>query len=183
MSDPFGTPSHQGTEDDKSALLHQLEALTQLERRADCLRDELAALHQLLIHVANQPEPERDWQSLCGSETILVADDQVIVRAITQGILESFGYAAIVGDADLRAWSPGLHVDLVLLDVPVNDERALARVRQICERSVRVMVSTPLPDGPARAELRAAGVRAFISKPFRPFDLGRVVRQVLDPAS
>jgi CheY-like chemotaxis protein len=107
-----------------------------------------------------------------------LADDQVVVRAITQGMLESFGYHVFVASADTGLESYA--TDLVLLDVPIWDGRALTRLRQIRARSAPIVVSTPLPEGPARQQMREAGAAAFISKPFQPLEPARCVRQVLD---
>jgi CheY-like chemotaxis protein len=152
--------------------LDQLQTLARLERRAESLRAELAALQELLSCVMQHAVPDAAWSELCGSETILIADDQVVVRAITQGMLESFGYRVLVTDAPAA--------DLVLLDVPAWDDRARTRLRQIRARCVPIVVSTPLPEGPARLELRQAGADAFVSKPFHPRELARCIRQVLD---
>jgi CheY-like chemotaxis protein len=171
--------------------LDQLQTLARLERRAESLRAELAALQELLTCIVQQPAPNTAWGELCGSETILIADDQVIVRAITQGMLESFGYRTLVADADLGgtrfqsgpAASTQMEsraTDLVLLDVPFWDDRARLSLWQIRARSVPIVVSTPLPEGPARQQLRLAGAVAFVSKPLNPLELARCIRQVLD---
>jgi twitching motility two-component system response regulator PilH len=161
--------------------LDQLQTLARLERRAEILRAELAALQELLSCIMRQPDPDAAWSDLCGSETILIADDQVSVRAITQGMLESFGYRVLVTDAHTRLESCA--ADLVLLDVPAWDDRARVRLRQIRARGVPIVVSTPLPEGPARLELRQAGADAFIAKPFHPLELTRCIRRVLDVTS
>jgi CheY-like chemotaxis protein len=159
--------------------LDQLQTLARLERRAETLRAELAALQELLTCVLRQADP---WAAappqLRGSETILIADDQVVVRAITQGMLESFGYRVLVTAADARLESYA--TDLVLLDVPIWNGRTHARMRQIRAHSVSVVVSTPLPLGPARLQMQQAGAGAFVSKPFDPLALARCIRQVLD---
>lgn len=158
--------------------LDQLQTLARLERRAETLRSELAALQALLNCIAQPENPHADWSEMCGSETILIADDQAFVRAITQGMLEGFGYRTLIADADARLASCA--TDLVLLDVPAWDDRARLRLRQFRAASVPVIVSTPLPDGPARQEMRRAGVDAFISKPVHPFDLARCIRRQLN---
>src|SRR5262245_40053182 len=128
------------------ALINQLQSLADLQKRSDGVREELAALHELLIHVCQHAESACDWHALGGSETILIADDQVVVRAITQGILESFGYTARVADVDSNSWPSASPIDLLLLNVPVSDDTAVQRVAEICRRPTRVIVSTHLPE-------------------------------------
>jgi len=151
--------------------LDQLQTLARLERRAESLRAELAALQELLNCVVQHADPWDAPAQLRGSETILIADDQAIVRAITQGMLESFGYRVVTESSA---------ADLVLLDVPTWDDHARTSMRQI---RVPIVVSTPLPEGLARLELRQAGADAFISKPFHPLELARCIRHVLDVTS
>ncbi|HZZ81050.1 MAG TPA: hypothetical protein VFE62_21290 [Gemmataceae bacterium] len=158
----------------------QAPEFPRLKQRSDAVREELAALHELLLHVVTHAEVECDWDALVGSETVLIADDQVVVRAITQGILESFGYTVLVADTEMNRWPTGYPIDLLLLNLPACDESAVEQVRASCLRFSRVIVSTPLPDGPARDRLRAIGVRDFVHKPFRPLELARGVRRVLD---
>jgi CheY-like chemotaxis protein len=165
--------------DDRSltdVLICQLETLARLQRRADGLNDELARLHQQIARTMRQAIPlPHAPTDLLGHQTILVADDQVIVRAITQTILESFGYQVLVTDTDLHACP----VDLVLFDVPVWHESLPDRIRMLKAQHARLIVSTPLPAGPALASLRQAGADAFVSKPLEPIALARCIREVL----
>ncbi len=164
--------------------LEQLQTLARLERRAESLRAELAALQEMLTCFAHADQS--DAANLRGAETILIVDDLCSVRAITQGMLESFGYRVLVTCPSGYARLELCAADLVLLDVPVWGGRVRSRLRQIRACSVPIVVSTPLPEGRARLEMRQAGAAAFISKPFHPLELARCIRQVLDvtaPAS
>ena len=162
------------------ALLNQLQTLAQLESRADILRQELAALQRQFAHVVPPPAAQPcEGAELFGHETVLIAEDQAVPRAIAQEILVSYGYQLFLAAGDPREWPAHHPIDVVLLDVPFMNERQLARVRRATERCSRLIVTTPLPEGRAREQLRQAGVDAFIEKPLHPLELARCVRKVV----
>ena len=161
------------------ALLTQLQTLAQLECRADGLRQELAALQRQFAHAVPPHPPSDPNADLVGHETVLIAEDQAVTREIAEEILVSFGYQVFLGTSDPRDWPAHHPLDVVLLDVPFMNDRQLARVRRATERCTRLIVTTPVPEGRAREQLREAGVDAFIEKPLHPLELARCVRKVV----
>jgi two-component system chemotaxis response regulator CheY len=164
-------------------LLQQLQALAQLQNRAESLSAELAALKEQLAQEARDFCPSCSLSAeLVGDESILVANDHDIVRVIAYEILSSFGYHVTLAEADLTELAPAGSIDLILLDIAMLDDEQLTRIKRVRQAApaVRLVVSTPLPEGPARDRLREAGVHGFVSKPFQPLALALCVRHVLD---
>ncbi len=161
-------------------LLDQLQELTQLQHRAENLGAHLIALKQQITRDLRRIHSEDgDAAARPGGATILVAEDQRVARAIAQEVLEGLGYHVVFADGQLRDAATLPVVDAILLDVPFLSGAQLARVRLARRWSERIVVSTLLPVGPARAQLREAGVAGYVSKPLYPSEVGRCLREVL----
>ena len=120
-----------------------------------------------------------------GSETILLVEDDVHVRATTQRILAEFGYlvhTAEHGEDALRQMDRIPAIDLVVTDVvmPHMDGVALAeRLRDRMPELPVVFVSgynehTEMMDSPMTGQTR------HVSKPFTPLELLLAIRGLLD---
>jgi len=119
-----------------------------------------------------------------GEETVLVADDEVFIRRLARRILEPLGYTVLEAADGEEALD--LHrqnepaVDLVLLDLSMprlSGQETLARLREAAP-GIKVILSSGyahLGDLPAHL-----GAVDSISKPYRPAELARLVRKVLD---
>jgi DNA-binding response OmpR family regulator len=120
-----------------------------------------------------------------GGETILLVDDEEIVRDLARAILEQAGYRVIVAQDGLEAL--GLHarqrgdIRLVLLDLTMPGLSGRDTFQRLLELDpqVRVLFSSgySAEDASVANEERAAG---FIAKPYRVDDLLRAVRAALD---
>jgi two-component system, cell cycle sensor histidine kinase and response regulator CckA len=125
-----------------------------------------------------------------GSETILLVEDEEIVRGLAEELLRSAGYdviAASGGDEALSIASrhPG-RIDLLLTDMVMPGMSGL----QIAERltahhpQARVMYMSGFPGEIAIGDRERLGSAPFLSKPFNRQTLVRHVRDALDaPAS
>jgi CheY-like chemotaxis protein len=121
-----------------------------------------------------------------GTETILIAEDEAILRPLLAKMLESHGYATIVAGNTEEAIeivkSQGDEIDLLLTDLimPGMTGRELAdRVRTHSPEIRVVFMSGYAGDTVTRSgalELDAA----FVEKPFSAHELGRKVRETLD---
>ena len=161
-------------------LLDQLQALTQLQLRAENIGAHLFALKQQITRDLLGLKPDAGSAVRAPSaETILVVEDHRVARAIARELLEGLSYHVLFMDAQMRDADKGSRVDGILLDVPFLNAGHLARVRLAKQWSDRVVVSTLLPEGPARTYLREAGAVAFVSKPLRPDELGRRLREAI----
>lgn len=157
--------------------LRQLFAFAQLVRHAQLQRRQLSNLHEQLAPLLGAAALHLHIETV-RRRTLLVADDQPTVRAITRGVLESLGHSVFECDSDFSR-VPRMRLDAVLLDVPIWSEEQLMRIRKARHFSARIIVATPLPEGLARAWLRAAGASAFIDKPLHPLTLERTIREVI----
>ena len=122
---------------------------------------------------------------VCGTGTILVADDEEDVRAMVRAMLESFGYRVLEARdgkeaVDLYRERTG-RIDLVLLDMMMprmTGEQAFAEIRRISP-SARAVLASGYDDRGRIAEVLASGFSGFLQKPFRRRELGQKVSEAL----
>jgi len=118
-----------------------------------------------------------------GSETILVVDDQAATLKVARILLESFGYNVIAAESAQEALilfrQQQQHIRLLLTDVvmPEISGTQLADRLQGINPQLRVIFMS----GYGNEDLRRQGV-AFLSKPFNPAGLAKMVREALDAA-
>jgi hypothetical protein len=158
--------------------------------RLDTAPGEGATFHLILPShvrtVAVAAEETADVGSLRGTETILVAEDEDSVRAVTTAALASRGYnvlAAADGESALVLARQYPHtIDLLLTDVvmPGINGRELAEL-MICERAdLRVLFVSGYTDDASLLHGIRTDELSFLQKPFSPVDLIRRVRSMLD---
>jgi two-component system, cell cycle sensor histidine kinase and response regulator CckA len=132
--------------------------------------------------------PMAETQTLEGKETILLVDDEELVRLVARAVLGYRGYHIVEAIHGLDAVEkyraqPG-KIDLVLMDLhmpKMNGWDALARIREINPSAQVVMLSggstDDLPDS-----LKKLGAAAILQKPFENIELVQLVRKTLDAA-
>lgn len=131
--------------------------------------------------LASQPA-----QNLRGSGTILVVDDEEIVRRIAKSLLEQYGYTVLVA-ADGRSAvnlyrSVGNQISLVLLDLTMpamGAEEALRELTAI-RKDVRVLLSSGYDETEIVSRFAGKGIRGFIQKPYTAPQLAAKVKAVLE---
>jgi two-component system cell cycle sensor histidine kinase/response regulator CckA len=122
-----------------------------------------------------------------GNETILVVEDEDMVRELAQEVLVALGYRvhAAAGGREAMTILDGRNghpVDLVLSDLimPGMDGRELARLIKDSHPATKILfMSGYVSDELALREELGYGV-PFIQKPYNLEDLARKVREVLD---
>jgi CheY-like chemotaxis protein len=121
-----------------------------------------------------------------GSETVLLVEDDAMVRRLTEATLERAGYrvlaAANGADAQRLAAGRGGSIDLVITDLvmPGMPGPELARRLEAAHPGLRVLyMSGYADDTMARLGLSEERV-SVLAKPFAPDELARRVREVLD---
>jgi DNA-binding NtrC family response regulator len=118
---------------------------------------------------------------------ILVVDDDAIVIASCRRILEAEGFEVTT----VRSAAEALETvrkdtfDLLLIDVkmPKHDGPFLMREIKKDLPQVPILVMSGYPTPETIADVMQAGAARFIPKPFRPDDLARAVRGVLESRS
>ncbi len=116
-----------------------------------------------------------------GSETILVVDDEEVVRKLCGAVLQANGYDVLEssnGNAALAAYEKNAHkIDLVLTDVVMAPTGGFELGRDLKQRKpgLRILYMSGYPEHAA-----AIPASTFLHKPFTPDALLGKVRQVLD---
>jgi PAS domain S-box-containing protein len=124
-------------------------------------------------------------RDLKGTGTVLVVDDEEIVRATARHTLLRYGYESIVaedGAAALEAYktSPG-KVVLVLLDLtmPVMSGEETLRQLQRVNPQVKVLLTSGYNEVEAVQRFAGKGLAGFIQKPYTAAALAEKVKEVL----
>lgn len=124
------------------------------------------------------PNLPRGWP--CGTETVLLAEDDAAVRDLVRFVLAGCGYAVVVAadgwEAELAAAGLDGPLDLLVTDVVMPGLFGPELARRVTARhpAVKVLYLSGFPDAtlPAGAEV--------LPKPFRQVGLAGTVRAILD---
>jgi len=126
--------------------------------------------------------------AVTGTETVLVVDDDQIVRATVASMLEDFGYTVLLaqnGAEALAILERGTKIDLLFTDVVMP---GTISGRQLAERAVeivptlKVLFTSGYPENAIVHNGRLDAGVELISKPYRREQLAAKVRRVLDSA-
>jgi two-component system cell cycle sensor histidine kinase/response regulator CckA len=132
------------------------------------------------------PEPKRPVVSPSGHETLLLVEDDELVRRIAARILTSHGYEVILagdGEEAIRRFSEVQgKIDALITDVVLPKVSAKELVAELKRRKADLRVlytsgyteNTVVHQGVVDADVN------FLAKPYLPSDLTRAVRAVLD---
>ena len=121
-----------------------------------------------------------------GSETILVVEDEEMLRDLICSILQSHGYPIIIaidGEDAIRKYS--LHhneIALVVSDIglpKLSGEGVLKKLMTINPK-VKCIFASGFVEPKVKAEMFRAGASEFIQKPYAPNELLTKIRQVLE---
>ncbi len=120
-----------------------------------------------------------------GSGTVLVVDDELVVRKLAAASLERHGYQVITAEDGLqgveRFAESHDRLSIVLLDMtmPVmSGEEALRRIRRI-DPKIPVVLSSGYSEGEAIRRFAGHGLAGFIQKPYTSAGLAEKIRVVL----
>jgi CheY-like chemotaxis protein len=120
-----------------------------------------------------------------GQETILVVDNELAVRRITQRALEGLGYTVLTAADGAEALAvleiEGDAIALVLTDVLMPGMNGVTLYRRVRERGFRVpVVFMSAHAEPIRRELGFERNFGILGKPWATADLALAVREALD---
>jgi CheY-like chemotaxis protein len=148
-----------------------------------------------LYFPAGQPQSESSRQAPRpqlprGKETILVVEDEQLVRTLARGILERQGYRVLSCENGAEALAALAQLgeqklDLLLTDLvmPGMNGHELAEAVLTLRPSVRVLFTSGYSEDAAFEGSVAAERAQFLAKPYSVHDLSRCVRQMLDQPS
>jgi len=119
------------------------------------------------------------------SRTILVVDDFDDTRLLLRTWLEKRGFRVVEAEDGIRAVATAQEVrpDLIIMDVEMPEMDGLAATRKI--RSIPELDGIPVVAVSAygaeqfRSEALEAGCLEYVSTPFEPADLERLIRSLL----
>ena len=123
-----------------------------------------------------------------GTETILVADDDATVLSLTEKVLKQFGYTVITAvdgvDAVAKFSDNRDKISLVILDVIMpnrNGKETFDEIRAMCPDMKALFISGYTADIIHKRGTLDKSLE-FLTKPIRPMNLLRKVRDLLDGA-
>ncbi len=121
-----------------------------------------------------------------GSETILVVEDEEMLRDLVKNVLNAKGYSAITaGDGVEAVELYMLHrreISLVVADVGLprlTGSEVYLKLKRINPR-VKVILASGFLEPGFTSDIMQSGVREVIRKPYQPDELLRCIRRVLD---
>ena len=120
------------------------------------------------------------------SETVLVVEDEALVRGLAERALSGRGYNVLTasdGEVALEvARAHGGPIDLLITDVimPRAGGRVVAEQLSAVRPGLKVLFISGHVDDPRVREAIEGRGAAFLPKPFTPHDLAEAVRRVLD---
>jgi len=121
-----------------------------------------------------------------GRETILLVDDEEVIRDVGEATLTRYGYTVLTaadGDIALERYRrEQQRVDLVILDLvmpKMSGKKCLEALIEI-NPAVRVVVASGYSASEHRAGLIKSGAKGFVGKPYAVNKLLGAIREVLD---
>lgn len=130
---------------------------------------------------------EREVRSWQGGGTVLVVDDEELVREVAKDILEAQGFEVLTAEDGRQAVRlfrrRRFDIRAVLLDLtmPQMDGEQAFRAMKMAEPNARIFLMSGYSKQQVRQRLEGEGIDGFLHKPFRPEELLRLLREVLDP--
>jgi len=136
---------------------------------------------------AAQPiEPEQDTALPRGSETILVVEDDPLVRDFVRAQLQGLGYttlSAAYGAEALKIIAQDQTVDLLFTDVIMPggvSGSQLAEAATAARPALRVLYTSGYTDNAIAEQGQLLADTLLLTKPYRRAELARMVRRALD---
>jgi PAS domain S-box-containing protein len=125
-------------------------------------------------------------QMLAGTATILVIDDEPLVRGTSKSMLEHYGYTVVVAESGKEGVDLfnvlADRVSLVLLDMtmPVMSGEETLRHLKTSQPDVKVILSSGYNEVEAIQRFTGKGLAGFIQKPYSAATLAEKVKSVLE---
>ncbi|MBI4468698.1 MAG: GAF domain-containing protein [Acidobacteria bacterium] len=130
--------------------------------------------------------PEVESPIPTGVETILVVDDEEVVRSLADEVLSGFGYTVLTARNGREALEIYLQqrdrISLVILDMimpELGGEATFKRLKEI-NPSVKVLLSSGYSATSQVQSMLQSGVKGFVPKPYQVRDLAEAIRRTLD---
>ena len=121
--------------------------------------------------------------------TVLVVDDDPLVRGIIRDVLQSDGYSVLDARFNsealvvLRQYQGPIHLMIADVMMPGINGRELAEMLAPSRPTMKVIYVSGYPEEVVREKLNTPEMMTFLQKPFRADDLLRKVRETLQDFS
>ncbi|MCB2169619.1 MAG: PAS domain S-box protein [Deltaproteobacteria bacterium] len=132
------------------------------------------------------PETVVTDQIITGSETILLVDDEEMIRMVASAMLKKLGYRVIVASGGMEAADivarEGDAIHLVILDMimpGMDGNQTFDRLREI-RPQLPVLLSSGYAINGQAIDIMQKGCNGFIQKPFSIAELSQKIRDILD---
>ena len=132
-----------------------------------------------------EPRPV-EGSLLTGDETILLVDDEHEMLLAVKELLEELGYKILIAQSGKKAIElykkHSKEIKLVILDMimpEMNGKETLVKLMEM-DNNVRVLLSSGYNIDGEATEILDMGCKGFIQKPFRPEEISRKIRDMLD---
>lgn len=147
----------------------------------------------VFLQQCQAPAPATDEQgsdvsAAQGSETVLLVDDEAMIRKVGRRILSRYGYSVVEacdGEQALEIFTRQRdELDLVILDLSMpnlNGPETLTKLRAI-NPDVKVIISSGYRETDSSGYSHLIEAEPFVAKPYNSAKLVRAVREVLDAA-
>jgi two-component system cell cycle sensor histidine kinase/response regulator CckA len=131
-------------------------------------------------------EKEKPPEIFMGEGTVLVVDDDDMVRDVGEQMLKAFGYGVLVarnGKEAIRLCKASKErIDMIILDMimpEMGGGEAFDGIKEINPKAKVLLWSGYSPNGQI-SEILERGCDGFIQKPFSAKELSQKIRQILD---
>jgi DNA-binding NtrC family response regulator len=121
-----------------------------------------------------------------GTETILVVDDEEMIKDLSRDILARYGYTVLTaggGEEAVEIYRQHKEeISVVVLDIVMPDvggREVFRRIREI-DPEAQVIISSGYDQERDATELMKEGAIRFVQKPYRIASLVGIVREVLE---
>lgn len=124
-----------------------------------------------------------------GNGTILLVDDDEVLRSTGSIMLEKLGYIVLSASDGLEALeifkTQAQHIKLVILDMimPGLNGRETFKALQELDPSVKIILASGFSDRKAVDEMLSAGLKGVLTKPFRLKEISSLIARVLGDSS
>lgn len=121
-----------------------------------------------------------------GTETVLIVEDEDVVRSLICHVLELHGYTVLPARNGNEALETGgshkgdIHIAIVDLVMPGLSGAALAARLRGLKPGIKVLFISGYTDKTIHDLITGEGNAAFLQKPFRPDELASKLREMLD---
>ncbi len=122
---------------------------------------------------------------ITGSGTILIIDDEELIRITAKGILESLGYNVLLaenGIDGIEVLTRQLNeIDLIILDMimpKMGGRETFSKIREI-NQNIPVLIASGFTKEADLIALKSQGIAGFLQKPFRMAEISEKVNKAI----